>query len=231
MPFHDRQNIYIDFLAQNDLTAKELAERLFISEPTVRRDVVQLKKKGLVKSIHGKIVLCKQSPNQRIPLFMREDNQNEAKRLIAQKAIRHIKDGDCIMLDASTSAYHIIPFLVGFRNLFVITSGAKAAIMLASLHIRCLCVGGNLTEESFSFVGPDAEQTLRKYNADVAFIACHGLSDAGLITDSSVEENCIRRIMIDNSKKTFLLCDDTKFGKTYLHTLCNTKELSGVITN
>ena len=37
----------------------------------------------------------------------------------------NIKNGDVIMLDASTSAYALLPFLPKFKDLFIITSGAK----------------------------------------------------------------------------------------------------------
>ena len=84
------------------------------------------------------------------------------------------------------------------------------------MGIRTICTGGELTLESFSFVGSDAEETLRKYNADIAFFSCRGLSENGLATDSSIFENSIRKIMMKNSKESYLLCDKNKIGKKYL---------------
>ena len=71
----------------------------------------------------------------------------------------------------------------------------------------------------------------KKYNADIAFFSCRGLSEDGIATDNSILENSIRRIMIKNAKESYLLCDNTKFKKKYLNTLCNIKEISGIITN
>lgn len=231
MSVYNRENQYISLLAQKPHSIKELAEKLFISEPTVRRDIIVLKEKGLVTSQKGIVALKTNSPDQRIPLFIRHLEQNEKKQSIARKALRHIKDGDVIMLDASTTAFHLLAHLTEFKNVLVITNGAKTALEAASMGIRTICTGGELMYDSFCYVGTDAESVLRNYNADVAFFSCRGISDGGIASDNSILENSMRRIMIKNSEKSYLLCDSSKLGKTYLNTLCNVKELNGVISD
>ena len=223
MSVYNRENQYISLLAQKPHSIKELAEKLFISEPTVRRDIIVLKEKGLVTSQKGIVALKTNSPDQRIPLFIRHLEQNEKKQSIARKALRHIKDGNVIMLDASTTAFHLLVHLTEFKNILVITNGAKTALEAASMGIRTICTGGELMYDSFCYVGTDAESVLRNYNADVAFFSCRGISDGGIASDNSILENSIRKIMIKNSKKSYLLCDSSKLGKTYLNTLCNVK--------
>ena len=231
MSVYNRENQYISLLAQKPHSIKELAEKLFISEPTVRRDIIVLKEKGLVTSQKGIVALKTNSPDQRIPLFIRHLEQNEKKQSIARKALRHIKDGDVIMLDASTTAFHLLAHLTEFKNILVITNGAKTALEAASMGIRTICTGGELMYDSFCYVGTDAESVLRNYNADVAFFSCRGISDGGIASDNSILENSMRRIMIKNSEKSYLLCDSSKLGKTYLNTLCNVKELDEVISD
>ena len=230
MSVYRRENQYISLLAQKPHSIKELAEKLFISEPTVRRDIIVLKEKGLVTSQKGIVALKTNSPDQRIPLFIRHLEQNEKKQSIARKALRHIKDGDVIMLDASTTAFHLLAHLTEFKNVLVITNGAKTALEAASMGIRTICTGGELMTESFCYVGTDAESVLKNYNADVAFFSCRGISENNIATDNSILENAMRKIMIKNSKKSYLLCDSSKIGKVYLNTLCNVKDLEGLIT-
>lgn len=231
MSVYNRENQYISLLAQKPHSIKELAEKLFISEPTVRRDIIVLKEKGLVTSQKGIVALKTNSPDQRIPLFIRHLEQNEKKQSIARKALRHIKDGDVIMLDASTTAFHLLAHLTEFKNVLVITNGARTALEAASMGIRTICTGGELMYDSFCYVGTDAESVLHNYNADVAFFSCRGISDGGIASDNSILENSMRRIMIKNSEKSYLLCDSSKLGKTYLNTLCNVKELDEVISD
>ena len=230
MSTHQREEKYIRLLAGRDHTVKELAEKLFISEPTVRRDIALLKEKEMLVSKNGVVRLKVSFSDKRIPLFIRETEQNEEKVRIAERAAKYVKDGDVVMLDASTTAYHLLPHLVKFKNLILITNGAKTAIEAASMGIKTICTGGELAPESFCYVGEDAESVLRRYNADIAFFSCRGLSNDGRVTDNSILENGIRRIMMENSARSFLLCDKSKHGKVYINTLCHTKDLDGVIS-
>lgn len=231
MSTYKREDDYIRLLSQRDHTVHELAVKLFISEPTVRRDIIKLKEKELLLCKSGLVRLKVNSPDKRIPLIVRTLEHNEEKIEIAIKATSHIKDGYVIMMDGSTTVDYIIPHLEKFKNLFVITSGAKTAIDLASLGIRTLCIGGEITLDTFSYVGADAERTLNNYNADIAFISCRGISAEGLATDTSILENSIRKMMIHNSRHSFILCDKSKFGHTYLNTLCSIKDVDGVISD
>lgn len=231
MSVHNREEMYIRLLTEREHTVEELAHKLFISEPTVRRDILVLERKDIITRKRGRVSIKINSADKRIPLFIRDMENKEEKKEIALKAISNIKDGDVIMLDASTTAYYIIAHLANYKNIFVITNGAKTALGLAAMGIRTVCTGGELTGESFSYVGTDAEDILRRYNADVAFFSCRGITEDGLITDNSILENSARKIMIANSQKSYLLCDKSKFGKKYLNTLCRKEDITAVISN
>lgn len=230
MSLYHREEQYIQILGEGGRTVRELAEKLFISQPTVRRDITQMKMKEIVLCKRGFVTLAAKSPDKRIPLFIRDSENKEAKIAIARKALKHVKDGDAIMLDASTTAFHLLPYLAELRNILVITNGVKTVLEAAALGIRAICTGGEMTQESYSFVGTDAETTLRKYNADVAFFSCRGLDEEGLVTDNSIRENAMRTIMMQRARKVYLLCDRSKLGRRCLHTLCTTDNLNGVIT-
>ncbi len=231
MPIYAREQQYIALLANEPHTVRELSEKLFVSEPTVRRDIAVMREKELVDCRRGTVTLKTRYPDHRIPLFVRDIEHNEEKKAIALSAVKHIRDGDVIMLDASTTVYHIVPHLAVFKNILVITSGARTAMETASMGIKTICTGGEMLTESFSYIGSDAEQILSKYNANVAFFSCRGISEDGRVTDPSIGENSIRRIMMKNAEKSVLLCDRSKLGHSFLHTLCHTSELDDVITN
>ena len=77
-------------------------------------------------------------------------------------ASQHIRDGMVIMLDGSTSAYHLVPYLSRFKDIIVITSGAKTAVALAELQIPVYCTGGRMRTNSFSYVGREAEEMVER---------------------------------------------------------------------
>lgn len=231
MSLHNREEKYFSILSTGSRTIKELSEILFVSEPTVRRDVIVMKEKNLITCHRGVVQLKSKYADQRVPLFLRNLEFNEEKEVIALKAIKHIKDGDVLMLDSSTSAYHLLPHLISFKHIMVITNGAKIALEAAALGIKTICTGGEMSLESFSYIGSDAEKMLSQYNADIAFFSCRGLSYDNVATDNSIWENSIRKIMIKNSKRQYLLCDKSKFGNVLLNKLCDEKDITQIITN
>ncbi len=231
MSIYQREEQYLRVLADGEQTVAQLARRLFISEPTVRRDLLQLKEKNWVEWRRGRVSLRASAPDRRVPMAIRDIENAAAKHTMARQAASLIRDGQVIMLDASTSARCLVPYLRDRKNVFVITSGAKTALELATMGVRTLCIGGEMAVESYSYIGPDAERTLARYNADAAFFSCRGLGEDGRVTDSSIMENNIRRIMMKQARETYLLCDQSKVGHVYLNTLCTVDDLTAVITD
>ena len=211
------------------LTTREIADKLFVSEATVRRDLTKLEHAGLVRRTHGGVMLIA-GPAHEIPLTLRERANDTAKQNIAAKAVRLISDGDTIMLDASSTVFRLVARLAAFKNITVITNGPKATLELASLHIKTLCTGGIVLENSLAFVGRQAEEFIDGINADVAFLSCRGISPDGYLTDSSLEEASIRRVMLRRAKRRVLLCDTTKFDMGYTYNIARLDELDEVIS-
>ena len=227
----DREKQILEILLkEKKVSVGELARALFISEPSVRRDLQSLEKQNLIKRTHGGAMLEETALSKsRIPFLLREYEQSSAKAIIAEKAIELIRDNDVVFMDASTSCYYLIPFLASKRNLTVITNGVKALTKLAEYDINTVSTGGTLLNSCLALVGDEAYKTIEKYNADIALFSCRGISDNGYLTDISPEENNVRRKMIKYSKKAYLLCAKDKFGKSYFHNLCHKDEISGVI--
>ncbi len=228
----DREKEILEMLLkQKKVTVKQLAEALFISEPSVRRDLASLEKQNLIKRVHGGAVLEETMLSKnKIPFLIREYEQSGEKVLIAQKAIDLIQDNDVIFMDASTSCYYLIPFLSSKRNITVVTNGVKALSKLAEYDINTFSTGGALVNSCLALVGEEAYKTIESFNADIALFACRGLSEDGYLTDIAPEENNVRKRMIKNAKKSYLLCASDKMGKKYFHNLCHKDEIDGVIT-
>ena len=228
----EREKIILEtLLKQKKVSVKELSGILYISEPSVRRDLADLERQNLIKRIHGGAVIEETALSKnKIPFLIREYEQSSAKSVIAQKAIELVKDNDVVFLDASTSAFRLIPFLASKRNLTVITNGVKALSGLAEYDINAISTGGRLISSCLALVGEDAYRTIESVNANIAFFSCRGLSDDGYLTDISPEENFIRQKMIKHSDRSYLLCAQDKIGKKYFHNLCHKDALDGVIS-
>lgn len=217
-------------LSKKEITVNELADLLFTSKASIRRDLASLENQQLIKRVHGGAILEENSVSAlKIPFVMRELEQTDEKFKIASQAIEYVNDYDVIFLDASSSAYALVPFLATKNHLTVITSGIKTLLKLGEYGIKAISTGGELLPTCQSLVGEECYRTIEKYNANSVFFSCRGLSDDGFLSDMSDSENNVRRKMIEHSKNSYLLCASNKLGHKYFHNLCTVKDISMVL--
>lgn len=213
---------------KQSISVEKLSSLLYVSPPTVRRDLSVLEDQGKVRRTHGGVVLCK-SAGSEIPLMFREDQNNRSKQIIAAKAATHINDGDVIFLDASSTVAYLIPHLKKFKDIIVITNSPKTSMRLGEEHIKNYCTGGLLLNHSVAYVGNETERFIAKVNADLFFFSSRGYIVDGHITDSSIEEATVKMAMMKNADKSFYLCDSSKRGKKYMYNICSVNEVDGTI--
>lgn len=229
MFFSQRHEEIIEILKnRNHVTVRYLAQALHVSEPTIRRDLVALEQDHRIKRTFGGAVLSDMT-TQEIPLQLRESQSIEAKELIAQQALQYIQDGQIIFLDASSTVQRLAKHLYRFRDLTVITNSPKTSLMLAEMNIKSFCTGGALLGKSIAYVGTYAEEFIRNFNADRFFFSCRGLSNDGFLTDSSIDESNLRRVMMQHSGKNIFLCTADKLGKQYMYNFCDLARVDHIL--
>ncbi len=229
MFYSERQEQLLALLKkEKSLRVSTIAAKLFTSESTVRRDLTALENEGLVRRTFGGAVIC-ETERADEPLVIRNAKNTKAKSEIAKRAAELVHDGMVIFLDSSSTAAHLVPYLTRFHDLTVITNSPATSIALGECGIRNFCTGGELSSRSVSFVGGYAQDFIRSFNADIAFISCRGLSEDGLLTESNVEFVHVKKQMLKNAKRRVFLCDRSKFERTYPHRLATRDEFDDVI--
>ncbi len=229
MYFEERYNKILEILkARNSATVHYLAKTLFVSEPTIRRDLTVLEQEGKLKRTFGGAILATTIKDE-IPINARRYVDTDAKSKIAQQAVTYLRDGMTIFLDASTTAYELFKKMSNYADITVITNNPLIPLEMVSTKNRCISTGGLLLKHSLSFVGKQAEECVSKFNADVCFFSTRGLALDGSITDSSIEDAEMKKAMIRNSAKSILLCTASKLNQKYLYTMCNVNEIDGII--
>ena len=85
--------------AEAKIRVEDLADRLDVSQVTMRKDLDILEKQGLLERIHGSAVFSQQN---RLNISFLEELQTHAaaKKLIAEAALSYIHEGDSIILEA-----------------------------------------------------------------------------------------------------------------------------------
>ena len=207
----------------------EIAKQLFVSEATVRRDLTALERAGVLRRVYGGAVLT--GANRDVPLLMRETEEQEAKQRIGRIAAGLVHENDVIILDASSTVYSMIPYLKDFKNVVAITSGLKTALALGERHIKTYLTGGLMIDNSYSMIGGYARDMIETLNADAVFFSCRGVSADGRMTDSSVEECELRKLMFRHAKRRVLMAAHNKIGRDYFYVQGKVSEIDDIISD
>lgn len=225
-----RQEEILAILEQKKtMNISALAKALYVSEATVRRDLNTLEKLGLAKRVYGGVMLSKYAGSSDLPLSLREQERRPQKELIAARAAELLHNGATIILDASSTVQHMIPYLSDYDDLTVITNSMKVIDQLEGTDIRILCTGGHFIPRNRAFAGTAAIHMLKSIYADYLFFSAQGLSLSGEISDFSEEETLLRSVMLTRTTKSFFLCDHSKIGQSFLFKLCDSTDIDGII--
>ena len=227
---YDRHREIINILSETkSASVHSLAQKLYVSEATVRRDLTELEKQGQVRRVFGGVILLE---NDHITTAFHGRSTREAELdKIAQRAVEYIHNGDVLMMDASSSASAILRYLKRFKGLTLITNSAITIGGLQDINAQVFVTGGYMPKNSQGFVGAYAENMVRNFNADLFFFSCAGLSMDGRVTDISSDENSIRKVMFQQARRRILLCDRSKFGKSLCFNTCSLDQVDALISD
>jgi len=207
----------------------ELGEKLFASQPTIRRDLAYLEKQGYVVRNHGGAVLANGKQNTPIPF--RRGTRTKEKKSICRLAATLIKPDKLLFIDASTTAFFLSEYIDKSSNVTVVTNGLPLCSSLGEAGIRTFSTGGRVFHESEALIGSVAERTVAEYNADMMFFSASSFDYDGLISDYCEEENDLRRIMRNQSKTAVFMCDSGKFGTRSAFSFFYLSEIDYLVTD
>src|SRR3954462_9200282 len=209
----------------------ELAEAFAVSEVTVRSDLGELARQGLVARIRGGVRALQQGQSE-VGFDLRLRLEVERKRAIARAAAAMVDEGEAIALDASTTAYYLALELRSKRELVVITNGLLVATALADAPgITVLVTGGMLRMSAMSVVGDFGADVLRTTRINKGFLGARGLSLSRGLMDLNPDEGRIKQEMADACEQVYGIFDGTKWHRSALLAFVSTHDLAGVITD
>lgn len=209
----------------------DLAKYFHTSQVTIRKDLEILHAHGRVHRTHGGALPAREGALQDPTLREKEKQHRKEKLQIAAAAARLVEEGQVVILDSGTTTTAIARSLRGFQNLTIITNAVNIAPEVSGSHLEVILTGGTLRKNSFSLVGPIAEETLRRLNADILFLGVDGFDvHYGLSTPNLLEAK-VNRAMMDVAKRTIAVCDSSKFGRRSLSLIAPPSAIQGLITD
>lgn len=219
----NRHQVIIDLLLnEGSVRTVDLAQRLDVTDETIRRDLEKLEKEDRLQRTHGGAVASRHLNMDRS--FEERSIQNiDPKQRISKAAAELIEPGDRVFIDASSTALQLTSHPDSFAGTTVITNSALVASELTPYpEIELILAGGVLDRQSHSFIGPATIATLRRYRVDKAFFSGNGVDQLRGISEINEAQAHIKDFVIPRCANAILLADPTKLGasSTYFFAQC-----------
>ncbi len=214
------------------VSLKELQRILGVSEITVRRDVKELNERALARKVYGGIKKIDSDPPEARFAERRMHHANE-KTLVAKRAVELVEDGDTIFIDASSTTFEFAKLCKEKRNnLHVVTNSLITALELIKNPTNAITIiGGMIRNDNMSVVGFTAEKMVQGLNVEKAFVSCRAFEPNEGTFETNPSESMIKREMIKNSNKTYLLVDYSKLFKRATFLTIPVKRINAVLTD
>jgi DeoR family transcriptional regulator of aga operon len=232
MLIEERRQHIIKLAQQNGrVLVEDLSRDLGISRITIRKDLDYLQNRGALQRTHGGALLPQAGTLFDPSLKEKESRYYEEKQRISAAAVALIKEGQCVLLDSGTTTTAIAKALKEFSRLTVITNAVNIAAELSGTDFEVILTGGSLRKNSFSLVGPLAEEMLQDMHADILFLGVDGFDlEIGLTTPNLMESR-VNRAMVKAATTIVAVCDSTKFNRRSLSKIVDATAIHHVITD
>ena len=197
---------------EGSLSLRELMEHCNVSEATIRRDLTNLEDKNLLYRTHGGAMKRSVARGSEESVEAKRADFLQEKREVAKYICENIlQSGQTIYLDAGTSTYEMIEYLRD-RKLTVVTNSTYHLPKLINNKIHTIILGGTIKHSTQAVIGSAAIEQLKKYSFDMCFVGCNGIDESFGITTAEENESFIKATALKNSKRKYILADQSKFG-------------------
>ncbi len=212
------------------ISVQELTERLGVTKVTVRKDLSFLEEKGILMRTHGGAVLAENSYRDHYFLKRNETFVEEKKR-IAGRAAEFIFEDDTIYIDSGSTAAFLAREISG-KSVRVLTNSLDVINILShSDDIVLVSVGGSFRKEASSFIGPQAEEMLRHFSIDLAFLGASGISSEGKFSSYNIFESQVKSTVVALSKRNIVLADSSKYKREAFSIFAESGDIDILITD
>lgn len=231
MHYNERQEVILSILKRKKvLKTSELQSQVFCSQSTLRRDLIELEKAGVIFRNHGRVNYLPEK-NVEFSSLYRETENTDAKEIISKLATILLADGMSLFIDSSSTVEYILPHLTPYKNIVLITNNYKLGEFISnSENITGFLIGGKIKDYSSSIIGSHTHNFIREFKPDFTIFSCRGIDNSG-IYEADQEQASIKKQMIENSKKCILLIDSSKFGKSHFYRLSDFRNIDYIVTN
>lgn len=216
--------------AEGRVQVEALASAFGVTTQTIRRDLNELSRSGLLARIHGGATIANSVSN--VGYAERRALAHEAKRAIGECAAALIPDGCSLIVNVGTTTEQVAHALRSRSDLVVITNNINVVnILSGSLSKQIILAGGMVRQADGAVVGEEAVQFMSRFKADYAVIGASALDEDGSILDFDLREIAVARAIVANVRKKILVSDHMKFDRSAPARICDITDIDVFVTD
>lgn len=221
-----QQDIVVLVKQEGEITIKELAHRLSVSEMTIHRDLDYLEEQRFLYKKRGAAVFVNDIDRVKYTFYADE------KRAIGKKLASMLVPGQSVIFDNSTIALECAKFIDPNVKYTFYTTGMEATQILSAYTNSLLyCSGGYYCQESKGFVGMHTENFIASLRADVCIMGASGISLEGGITTAYPIHKALEQKILASSDVHLLGADHSKFDKIAMEKVAEISDVSTIVTD
>ncbi|MCY7217943.1 DeoR/GlpR family DNA-binding transcription regulator [Streptococcus cristatus] len=226
-----RQRIILQELDQSGVVSvKNLKELLHVTDMTIRRDLIDLEKQGLLTRVHGGAHKKVRDGLNEVSHSEKTMLNIEEKKTIAQKCAGLIINGDTVFIGSGTTTDFIGDYLDG-KDISIVTNSLPIFEKLKdNPNFDLILIGGRYRVKTQTFVGQFANNLLREIKVSKAFIGVNGI-DGYNVTTANEEEGNGNAIILNNAIEKYIVADNSKFDSYSFYTFYRLDNIDAVITD
>lgn len=226
-----RSQILQELDSQGSVTVLTEAARHQTSPMTIRRDLMELERTGLVRRVHGGAVAAR-GRSYEPPYITRAQEAHDAKASIADTAAHLVTEGESIAIDTGSTCHQVAMALTSRRNLTIVTPALRVAeAMSEASDVRVILTGGVLRQGENSLVGNLAARAFHELSVDRLFLGCAGVDPAFGISDYNWDDVLVKQAMVRSAKEVVLVADSRKFSHIAFARIAGLEAVSTLITD
>lgn len=199
---------------QKVISVHEIHEELKVTEMTIRRDLKELEKDGLLIRVHGgaKLLEADSSSFYEKSYAEKKSVMLNQKEQIAQLAASQIHSGDTIFLGSGTTVELLCNYITA-ESLKIVTNSFYVFDFYKDNDSHdVILLGGNYRSKTGAFLGSIANIVADKLHVEKAFFGINAVHD-NIVYNSHEDEGLTQRIMINNARDKYILADYSKFNR------------------
>lgn len=215
-----RHHMLLDILAERQFASvPELVAQLASSPSTIRRDITDLAKLKKLKKIRGGAQAVNGShlndhpPQLPISTFLNKGDQNtDARRRIAEKAVELCADGESIIINGGSSTHMMREFLTT-RHLNILTNSLYLAYELTNNSENQITLpGGEIYPRQGIILSAFESDTIQHYCGSKMFMGAPGVSEFGVMESDPLLIRSAQKLL-KQADKLIILADSSTLGK------------------